>query len=466
MSSRAESTAPSPGPAPSRTEEKWPALLLLALCVVSTVGILTTSAFVSHQAMHPLPLHDHWHTVLEYQRLLDGEYGLRELWGLHNEHRISFPRLLFFADYHWFLGKSTFLILAIYLIQLAHALLFCRLAWRWSNRTPVASAILISLVLTVMMSAAQRQTLNWSFEVQVPLTFLAATGAFCCLALLAHSEGESRRSMRAWAWLCGCCVAATVATYSMANGLFSWPVLIAAALRWRIPFRYLAVLILVSTAVGTSFLIGHPLFSRPDQPSLELGEVLSFTSIYLGNPLFPFGQVVSGVIGMIVLGSILCAGAVFILRPSKNPLVGTCIQVLSFVLLTAVATGISRHGMPGGLDYAFQSRYCTSTLLAWAVLILLVFHFGRFVLPGQPSLKATLTTCAIVVLQLALWRIQLIEAKHAPGRLAYLETLTERFMAGERSEELYRSIYPNHPQIVGQSVEFLRANELGIYAPR
>jgi hypothetical protein len=179
------------------------AVLMLCLCGISAMGIVVTTAFVSHQAMHPLPLHDHWHTVLEYQRLLDGEYGLRELWGLHNEHRISFPRLLFFADYHWFLGKSTFLILAIYLIQLAHALLFCRLAWRWSNRPPVASAILISLVLTVMMSAAQRQTLNWSFEVQVPLTFLAATGAFCCLALLAHSEGESRRSMRAWAWLCG-----------------------------------------------------------------------------------------------------------------------------------------------------------------------------------------------------------------------------------------------------------------------
>jgi hypothetical protein len=124
-----------------------PIFIFVSLLYVGAAAALALDTFcLAIIFFHPLFFSDAWNAVDHYRLLTIGEYELSYLFSQHNEHRILFPRLIFFLDFSLFYGKNIFNIISIFIIQIFHSLLFCKLIFKLGNKSPFLFAILMSSV--------------------------------------------------------------------------------------------------------------------------------------------------------------------------------------------------------------------------------------------------------------------------------------------------------------------------------
>ncbi len=74
------------------------AAAVAALLCVSAVSTVAFTMAVVYRLHVPLPYWDEWSTIIHFRNSAEGHYTLGDLAAQHNEHRILFPRLFFFAD--------------------------------------------------------------------------------------------------------------------------------------------------------------------------------------------------------------------------------------------------------------------------------------------------------------------------------------------------------------------------------
>lgn len=320
------------------------ALLLVA------VGIsLQTVGFVVAQH-RPIPLLDSWEFADDLRRADAGEYGPGDLWALHNEHRILLPRLLFFADAWLTSWRGTFLLAAILLVQLAHAVVIARLVRRAGGSGPAALAT-FAFALGCGFAFVQVENLLWSFQIQFVGVFLLATAAAAAMG-----------------WHLGLAMLmALLATLTMVNGLIVWPVLLFVAWMQRRPRRELVLLGGAFLLVTVLYLIGWQRVDRHADPLESLGQVpkvFLFAIAYLGNPLRHYGFAVCTALGAVGVGAwgFLAWRAWRQRELVQSALLGAAL----FVLATALLTGLGRINFDAG--YALSSRYATGGLVFWALL--------------------------------------------------------------------------------------------------
>jgi hypothetical protein len=313
----------------------------------------------------PLPYFDYWDTVgqIDHYRNLD----FRVLWQQHSEHRIVFPEIIFAADYLFFRGREILPIALNVFFYFVTWLLLSATLYRNRQLPLFVRGCAIFLAGAVMgwaggaFSAASPFLVQWSL--------LLAT-AVLALFLLARAPG----SRRSWVYLGGSIACAIVCTYTSANGLFFWAVMLLAA--WVLRLSKSQVLILAGSAAlsiglyfvdyhfsaGTNFgaLLPHPFYT------------LSFMGAYLGVPFTVAGPWVGVCIGLLELAAYF----VFVLLALKRGLLNsrTSIVLLGFYLFCLLTAAITAMGRMNPQDAAFAAatahRYITVPLAAHAALIL------------------------------------------------------------------------------------------------
>ena len=262
--------------------------------LVAVVGVaLGVSVMV--RGYSPVPFADFWSELNFVRRALMGDAGPVDFWAQHNEHRILVARLQFLVDYALFNGTNVFLFAAIAVSSLVLAATYAVAAYIDTGDTLVLLGV-VAVAAPSMMSPAGIENLTWAFQVQFVQVFMFATLATLAVTVAARSGSSTRRT----ALTAVAALFAVAATYSMANGLFAWPVVVALALALRLGTRHTAALATAGVATIASFL-WH--FQGAHSEASGPIDVLTFVAAYLGSAVWGAGfhaAVVVGSIGLLL----------------------------------------------------------------------------------------------------------------------------------------------------------------------
>ncbi|MGF1569050.1 MAG: hypothetical protein ACFCVD_13440 [Nodosilinea sp.] len=319
-----------------------------------------------------VPHWDQWDTpALALIQMGQGTLDFGDLFAQHNESRMVFPRLLWLALASlggWHVKREMFFTLGLAgLVSLG--------LWRLSRQTlplgPKGALALWAMSNWLLFSLSQWDNWFWGlqFATVVPIACIVAG-----LLLLNTSQSPLVKVL-------GSGVLATISTFSFANGLLVWVVLLptVAVVAWveRPRHRWLPLAWLGWMASAT--LIYFAGYQKP-QGHPGLGEALgqpvkavAFFLVYLGAP-FGFGdRYAAAIFGLIllILFALFCTflGHRLVVKRDvvrfRQGLPWAAIG--SYAVLSALLTTAGRVGF--GVDVALAPKYTTfSTVLAIALL--------------------------------------------------------------------------------------------------
>ena len=433
---------------------------ILWLLMAAALFIAATTYRDVIQGHHPVPLDDAWSTVGEIERIETKGFKIRRLWRQHNEHRIGLPRLVFWTDYYLFGGGGEFSKAIILLIQIGHAVLLTWLARRAAGLDRLETAAFGAVAMAALLSIRNIANLDWAFQVQFVGVFLLASLSCTWLDLAARSAegaapraGPRRAGLRvagrrimglevveiriAWLWVAAAVAAAFGASFTMANGIMLWPVLMLLGWKLRLGGRVLATIgIAAALTIGLYFtqFVTSPGHADPLETLLHPISVLSYVVRYLGSPfVILVGREVAQGLG--IAGLALAVAAAWRLLRRPLPDAGGAIlaigAIMAFTVMTAYVTGLGRVTI--GLNSAFTSRYATPAFVFWlSALAYLVWLSPRWRLTGP--------TAAMLALMAIQWAGS--GEKDGEARWRDREIATGAMIAGARDPEILAAIYP------------------------
>ena len=417
--------------------------------LLSGLGAGIASAYIVITTYSPVP---HWDEWSLFDHLAQGgDWSVVWLWAQHNEHRIFVTKLFFLLDVEFFHGTQKFLLVSIFLVQLLQVALLS-----WSLRVlgglrGSAWRAGTGLIAYCILCPTQYENFVWGFQLQFVVPAAMATLAVLSL-LLYQREGKAR-------FLVVSIAAATVATWSLANGMLLWPLLVFVALwrRTKSP-TWIALLTGGVCNIALYFYHYHGTASKMTLPLLSLGERARYAIVYLGST---FVRHSSGTVALIagILG--ICAALIFfvrVLRHRENP--SPFLIELSFLMLlclaTAAATSSGRIHL--GVEQATASRYQTFALLFWCCL-------GLALLIRVAANRRQFTALVAFLLAMMLAfatqvRLPLIDAQWHQLRLKMVGL---SLMAGGHDDAVLADAYPD-PQAVLRAAGYMKQHRLSIFA--
>lgn len=310
-----------------------------------------------------VPLYwDQWDNQSAYLAYTANPGGwMRWLFALHNEHRITIPRLFFLADVHVFGGSNRFLVLSILVVQGLCAWLGVRLVGRYVSRSGIVFPLLVAFVAILCFAACQMENFTWGFQIQFVLVFF--------FGLLAFYFGQSPDGNGSAAWMryILALVAGVAACLSMANGLLVLPVLGAVVFLsgggWG---RALAAWSLGAIMGWWHLSSGQSSVHLDVSNAWSMDVVWSMANyllVYLGNPVRGDSLVLGRVLALcaLVWNSFVIARLVFGRR--KDPVVWVFVGMILFVVGSAFLTAFGRHEL--SMLQATSGRYSTPAVHFW-----------------------------------------------------------------------------------------------------
>jgi hypothetical protein len=334
-------------------------VLLLALTLVPlTVLIVDVIRYKVD-----VPFWDQWNFVPLLGKSFEGGISFGDLWALHNEHRLFFPRLIMLGLAHlsgynisYELALNILLAAAIFFLVLRRAKKVFSLLG--SPGFPWVAPILSLLAF----SLHQGENWVWGWQVQIFLNVLAVVAGFM---ILASPEFK-------WINLFGGGVCGVVAAYSYANGLAYWLLgffclLLVSYSSTRTKLKALAAWLGLTTVIFISYFFRFHPASPSGEPlsyfAMHLWEYIKYILKYLGAPIITyqayalfFGILCLSLFGLTVRAFARKYGIAFA-------------AMLPFLLLSlyavasAALTGIGRVGF--GTAQATSYRYVTFANLIW-----------------------------------------------------------------------------------------------------
>ncbi len=346
-------------------------LVVAALTCFTTLRIL-------YLCYNPLPWGDMWN-YWAWVRSHEHDW----FWHLaaqHNEHRLLVARLFFLFDQFSTGGTQLSLAIFIPLIQLAHALVFWRLAARVPGIERSIVWFLGAISMAAMFSSQQFTNFTWYFQIQFVAAYFGAT--LSLLALLKTASANSNRGR----WLAITVALAIVTTYSMANGLLIWPLLVSLAFFLGLSRRIQVVLLASGACSFVVYFIGYvqpPKHPSPAEALSHLEVVARFFVTTIGSPFADviasaaqrstaeFVEGVAAIVGSFgLLAAVLIVAHALLHFRTKPGVELAYIHILIFDLGSIALIALGRFAFP--IREALTSRYTTPALLFWLVLITLV----------------------------------------------------------------------------------------------
>ena len=443
----------------------WPAAAALA-CAAGTATLVVT-LFTIWRLHVPLPYWDEWSSIIDLRLFDEGRYGLADLAGQHNEHRILFPRLVFWADARLFAMSGWLNLSVTVLLQAANAAVLLMLVRR---RVPRAQFLLLAgFVVVLLFSLRQEQNFTNGFQLQFVGVFTAA--ALAAVAYVKALERIDAGAGRSAPFFLLAALGCGISAYTMANGILAGFVLAGAAVLRGTRGRVVAVTLVLSVLLAALYLHHYV----PGGSSLPLREIPShlwayprYLTAYLGNPL---GSDLRTTQAFGVLGLVLAGAAVWWVatRRRRDPDALALLAVMGFVLAGAALTSYGRVAL--GTAQAFESRYATPSLIFWCALVL--FWFPQVVGQGAPATPTRLAASRLPGLALGALMLLLagasvwFEATAWPDlalRSTALRHVSDSLMSGLLDGDAASSYENNTPEDIAGYVPYLRSHRLAAFA--
>jgi hypothetical protein len=434
-------------PAPETDSMKSWNIAALILAAAPAVALVL---LIAHYAVDA-PYGDQWELVPLIRNLHTGAPSFNDFFAQHNEHRIFFPRLIMIAVAsisNW----DTRAECAVSVLLALGSFLVLRTLIRDTFTSRKLSAAASCLASLIVFSPNQSENWLWGWQIQWFLCVLGLTVAV--RASWNRTEPITPRRLA----IAG--AAATVATYSLASGIFVWisgiPLLWRDRFRRRIQWAWAVTGLLV---IGAYF-IGYRSEGGPSR-MLFLHEPLGSIEYFLIYAGAPITLTASATIPIAAL--YLCAtagGLAFAFRRlptgSMKPL-QPWLCLLLFGALTAWSIDAARLGF--GVEQAFSIRYVTLSdwllLPACIVFLKIVENQGLRTAPGKAAAVTVITLTVLIGLnwvrggrQFAGWH----------DFLTRVQTCTRT--ARDVHDPCLVEVYPD-PNVLWPRLEYLRSIHWG-----
>ncbi|MFL9894685.1 hypothetical protein [Paraburkholderia sp. RL17-381-BIF-C] len=342
---------------------------------VFALGVMTfaTTVFAVWQHFSPLPYGDSWDGAIGFY-MRAKEHPWQAFFEQHNEHRLTFSRLIFFVDIRYFGGRNVFSLISNLVLAGVLAAAFFRITIHYRPTLPRQMRFgLAGAILVFAFSWLQRENFTWGFQSQWFAVYFFALLAFHSIDRAGEANAGNEPARRS-GWLTAALVSAWFAAYSMSSGVLVLPALIVQALYVRLKPRELLAIVAVTVAVWLAYFID---WHKPGSSGTLIAGVrehpiaaLRYVLLYLGSPAF---QIRTGLVGAYVAGVLvvaaLAANCLRVLRPGTDRPQGVALLVFAlFIAGNAMLTASGRLWF--GLETALASRYTTASLMGWLALII------------------------------------------------------------------------------------------------
>lgn len=446
-------------------EKKWfnslARILLLGLTFIPFIVLIVV--VIRHNV--DVPFWDQWNFVPLLGKSFEGGISFNDLWALHNEHRLFFPRLIMLGLAH-LSGYNISCELACSILLAAGMFIFVlgRVKKIFSLLGSSGFPWVGPILSLVAFSLHQGENWVWGWQIQIFLNVLAVVAG---LMILTSPEFS-------WRNFFGGAACGVVATYSYANGLAYWPLGFLALLLISYGSRRkkasaLAMWLALTVIVFVSYFCrfepaspsGEPLFYFAIHPL----EYFQYVLKYLGATIITYQEyaLFFGFLCLILFGLTVR----FFLRKYRNAFAA----MLPFLLLglysvaCAALTGIGRVGF--GTAQATSYRYGTFSNLIWfSNFIFLSILFREIRVGSKSKIGARVKMTAFwIILFIILFLV---------GRTSYrighrvLKSYDNRLLParselwrGENDELLCR-LYID-PDYVREGIKILKKHKLSVF---
>ena len=451
-------------------------LALLILSVAAALYVLITTAIIVHNSYFPIPLSDGWDEWNRY--LAQGRNYSSYLFAQHNEHRIAVQRIFLIIDRYVFHARSSFILVCISLVQALTGFCLWRLFQLSGVFSRVTTVVFSCFILCCLFAGQQFNNLTWAFQLQFVAVYCTAVASILALERAAErlAAGEAAGRYVALTFLF-----AILSTYSMANGLLIWPVLVVLSLWFGMRPQYPAALGTATLLMATLYLRGYHSPGQTADPATSvihhLPLLLAFAATYLGSPLDSLATLVlkqaglpgdgprvvcAAVFGAVGALTVPVLAAVLWIRRGRARLAQVALlHVLFFGLITACLVGMGRLNFP--LVEAMTSRYVTPAMVFWISLVSLVWSLaagtGKYPRSGQRTLGYA-GLVLVMVFGIAL---------HQGSWIQYSEVYA--IGAGRAESAIVADVFDpqawisafHTPTAIFGAVDYLRANKLSVF---
>src|SRR5581483_2104787 len=254
--------------------------------------------------------------------------------------------------------------------------------------------------------------------------------------------------------------AAAAATYTNANGIAAWPILLVVAILERVPKRTIGLILLVWLGITASYLYRYQTPAHHSHPSIAIHapvQIAAYVGTYVGAP-WVWGKfaypVLFGWIGIIAAALLLWKS---LSRERRHPIVTLFAALVLFSLGTALMTALGRLNF--GPDQALASRYETFSLIFWFSLGVLLIRFAA------ERNRTLLLTIQLLILGLMLvggYRLR-YPLRAARERALLANTASLALLTGVADPQTVEMLYPV-PDLVWSDVPYLRENRLSLFS--
>jgi hypothetical protein len=346
----------------------------LAVLILALLPLLILIVHVAQYHVD-VPFWDQWNFVPLLGKSYEQGITLGDLWGLHNEHRLLFPRLIMLGLAHI---SGYNIVLELVVIILLAVATFIVLWYQYSRTAGVLGYSGFPWVVPVfsllVFTHSQAENWLWGWQIQIFLNVLAVVAGLVCLG------SRPFRWKKYWAAL-GCGI---LATYSFANGLVFWPLgfLGLVLVSWRSKLqkkRALAGWLAATAGVTLSYLVQFHYKSPSGTPWTQFldhpGGYLRYIFIYLGRPVIHLQEyaLAVGLFGIIFFGLFFLYG--FLKRREKFQAALPFFLCGLYSFGCALLTGIGRVGFGSG--QATSGRYVPFSALLWISNFALLFFLSQ-----------------------------------------------------------------------------------------
>ncbi len=308
-------------------------------------------------AFSPTPHVDQW-AILNDISAGQHWYSPAWLWKQHNEHRIPLLRLAMYADLDFFGGHGILLYSLTFITLLLQWVIWAAFLQRVAELPRVISASVIGFLAFCFFCPNQSQ----NFYSAIQWTFVAAF-FFASVAIIALVWFASKQY--SWTAIVVASLAAWLAEGSLANGVFTWPILWLATFGLTFQWRHRVALGGVGiVAIGLyMYHYWQPSYhSNPLETIRQPWPVTQYVLTYFDYCLSNY--FVQPAFAAIVLSIAAGIALVIIVRHASTHVLGVALAAtMGFVLLTAVITALGRLKL--GINAAQDSRYQTPVMLYW-----------------------------------------------------------------------------------------------------
>ncbi|OIP71235.1 MAG: hypothetical protein AUK43_06750 [Oscillatoriales cyanobacterium CG2_30_40_61] len=367
------------------------------------IPILVVTGFIICFGVN-VPFYDQWVLPALFEKIATGTLQFKDLFELHNNHRILFPRLIFIAlgfISSWNIKLELFFSLGLAI--LTFILLYKISANSCKNQNYFFD---FTNLLTALIFFSLAQSENWLWGFQIAIFLINFCVIISCF-ILTQNQIKPKQKLLLAAIPCG------IASFSSAQGLMSWLALIPSVLVLTTEVnqrkKYLIFWITLFLLSSLIYSIGYT--QEPKTINLSLLEkllaLIQFFFNLIAAPLTN-SQNFSICIGIIIVLNFIILGSYCLINlKNKNYLIKLCSPWFSigiFSILCSILITLGRYSY--GANYAiYTSRYTSHSLLliiaviqVWFIIISAGNFFHRNYYPKLIySFVGGILVCLIVV---------------------------------------------------------------------